>query len=588
MEPPVKERARGKSSPTAPKPPAGGIHNLADRLASTAFGRFVGQLFYNLGYWAEYIALCTARGLRAGGVRTWQGTARVARRLGRFVWGGVRGVWAELTAPFRRFINGLRNIRALVREQKQQGRAHAAKEGLAYFGRGFKLYWPLVRRALAYVMPLLALGVFYYTVTTILDYQYVLAVEVEGNVVGYVENEMVFDAARNDLQTRIATAAANTDREWNITPSYSLAVRSMSVMSETSMTDAILRASGDEIQEATALYVDNELKAITTEGARLQQALDEMLAPYEQPDNENFRVEFDKDVELVDGIYFTDSISGYEQIDSLIHGQEQGEVYYTVQKNDTPGGIAARNNLTLDELVALNPEILEKLFVGDQVLVTQSRDFLPIKTVERRVYTEEIQYKTETTNSSDYSFGTTKVVQEGQNGTMQVTSDFVTVNGITTEQRIDETVLVEPVTRKVIKGTRLPNGQVGQVGSGVLSWPVPASSRLSRGFGGSHYGLDIIGPYATGIYAADDGVVTISGSGQTHWSYGICVKIDHGNGMQTMYAHMSQALVSRGSYVKRGQLIGLMGSTGCSTGTHLHFEVWVGGVRRNPYSYVAS
>ncbi|MEG0833291.1 MAG: M23 family metallopeptidase, partial [Oscillospiraceae bacterium] len=90
--------------------------------------------------------------------------------------------------------------------------------------------------------------------------------------------------------------------------------------------------------------------------------------------------------------------------------------------------------------------------------------------------------------------------------------------------------------------------------------------------------------YGTPIYAADNGTVTISTT--LPWDYGTYVMIDHGNGMSTVYGHNSANLVEVGDVVARGQLIGLMGSTGNSTGNHCHFEVRLQGVRVDPAIYL--
>ncbi len=112
---------------------------------------------------------------------------------------------------------------------------------------------------------------------------------------------------------------------------------------------------------------------------------------------------------------------------------------------------------------------------------------------------------------------------------------------------------------------------------GVRSDPFNGGARM-------HKGIDIPGPIGTPIYATADGVVSRSG-----WAsgYGNLVQISHGGGMETRYGHMSKLLVEANSYVKRGQLIGLMGSTGRSTGSHLHYEVRVDGAAINPIPFVA-
>ncbi|NTW31693.1 MAG: M23 family metallopeptidase [Bacteroidetes bacterium] len=99
-----------------------------------------------------------------------------------------------------------------------------------------------------------------------------------------------------------------------------------------------------------------------------------------------------------------------------------------------------------------------------------------------------------------------------------------------------------------------------------------------------HPGIDIISPRGTPIYATGDGIVQTPGGGRLS-GYGICVVINHGYGYQTLYGHMSRKSVNEGAKVKRGQLIGYVGSTGMSTAPHLHYEVWKNGTKMNPVNY---
>jgi murein DD-endopeptidase MepM/ murein hydrolase activator NlpD len=112
---------------------------------------------------------------------------------------------------------------------------------------------------------------------------------------------------------------------------------------------------------------------------------------------------------------------------------------------------------------------------------------------------------------------------------------------------------------------------------GVRSDPFNGRARM-------HKGIDIPGAIGTPIYATADGIVSRAG-----WSngYGNLVEIAHGNGMETRYGHMSKLIVAPNSHVRRGQIIGLMGSTGRSTGSHLHYEVRVDGAAINPLPFVA-
>ncbi len=126
---------------------------------------------------------------------------------------------------------------------------------------------------------------------------------------------------------------------------------------------------------------------------------------------------------------------------------------------------------------------------------------------------------------------------------------------------------------------------------GEYMWPLPTGKGyISCYYGGRdpngspHYGLDIAISYGTPIYAANDGTVL---KAEWHYSYGYYILIDHGNGMSTLYAHCSSLNVGAGQTVAKGQVIGGVGSTGFSTGNHLHFEVRKSGNRQNPLSYVA-
>lgn len=138
------------------------------------------------------------------------------------------------------------------------------------------------------------------------------------------------------------------------------------------------------------------------------------------------------------------------------------------------------------------------------------------------------------------------------------------------------------------------NGVTQVVAEGKFIWPLPVTSkRVTSPFGwrsdpftgekSYHSGIDIADKKGTPIYASNNGTVLIATS---DGSYGKYILIDHGGGIYTCYAHCSKLLVSAGDYVSKGDQIAEMGSTGRSTGTHLHFEVREGKNRVNPFNYV--
>lgn len=139
------------------------------------------------------------------------------------------------------------------------------------------------------------------------------------------------------------------------------------------------------------------------------------------------------------------------------------------------------------------------------------------------------------------------------------------------------------VARPRTGGPVVARGSV--VGTGTMVWPTDWRV-ITQYFRWRHSGLDIDGDYNTKLYASDSGVVTHAGWGRTRGGYGIYIDVDHGNGLVTRYGHASKLFVSVGDQVTRGQAIGMVGTTGRSTGTHLHFEVIKGGRKLNPLQFI--
>ncbi|HEX3032743.1 MAG TPA: peptidoglycan DD-metalloendopeptidase family protein [Bacillota bacterium] len=154
--------------------------------------------------------------------------------------------------------------------------------------------------------------------------------------------------------------------------------------------------------------------------------------------------------------------------------------------------------------------------------------------------------------------------------------------------------LAEQESNKMAEIIRLRQQKKGgTTHTGVMTWPVPGRSRISSPYGWRvhpilgvekfHRGIDIPAPSGTPIHSAQAGQVIFSG---TMNGYGNVVVVDHGGGVSTLYAHMRSRGVSVGQEVDKGQVIGQVGSTGRSTGPHLHFEVRKGGDPVNPMPYL--
>lgn len=158
--------------------------------------------------------------------------------------------------------------------------------------------------------------------------------------------------------------------------------------------------------------------------------------------------------------------------------------------------------------------------------------------------------------------------------------DFTSADTIVAE------LYVKPVEKKVVAVSTAANTSGSKVNIGItLAKPTSGtiSSRFGSRWGSTHTGLDIAGPVGTTIKAAANGTVTFAG---WNGSYGYMIKLSHGNGIETYYCHCSSLMVSEGQSVSVGEKIAEMGSTGNSTGSHLHLEVRVNGVAQNPQNYV--
>ena len=261
------------------------------------------------------------------------------------------------------------------------------------------------------------------------------------------------------------------------------------------------------------------------------------------------------------------------------------EMTYTVQPGDTLWSIAQKNDLTFRELCALNTNFKgaaltegSNIQEGDTLIVTKEEATLEVRITKIETRQEEIPFTTETTQSNEYTKGTTKTLQEGENGLRLVTLQNVyDANGTLLEQTVVSTqTLKEAVPKKVVVGTKKVTNKTAYItGSGQFIWPVPNYRYCSRWYGSGHKGVDICAPAGTPIYASAGGTVTKAGYNKAGagTGYGYSVIISHSGGYTTVYAHCLSLTVSAGQSVRQGQLIGYVGSTGRSSGNHCHFEI---------------
>ncbi|WP_302200199.1 peptidoglycan DD-metalloendopeptidase family protein [uncultured Gemmiger sp.] len=545
----------------------------------------IGDLLYMIGFWVEYAGVCAWRKLR---VVVNAIAATVGNLLLMIVRPFVLGILTlveDLTSPFTRMASGIRHIQQLSQEMEEEdaGQIRAAK--LQYFRRGVKKYYPIVWNAITYILPVIAAAALVIIVRNGLDLHFVLNVQVNGESVGYVDNEQVFENARDDVQSRINTAksmliesgASVPDTQWDVSPTYTLAV-SGQTMTESEIANAILRTASDEIVDATAVYIDGELRFVTTEGDHLRTYLESVKEPYEDTDDPSVYTAFAHEIRLLDGVYLNESISSYSDIINELN-QGAGIKTYTAVEGDTVQSIIDTTGVSFDSLAQMNPELLtldQEVEAGTEIITgAASAELLKVKVVRQETETVAIPFDTQNSESSEYDFGKVVTLQEGEDGSEDVTYEITMIDGVVTDrQAISYNVTKQAVPEITVTGTRLKSGMVAQIGSGSFIWPVPNYTYVSRWMSSGHRGADICAAYGTTIIASDSGTVIAAG---WHYSYGNYVEIDHGNGYKTLYAHMSAISVTQGQAVSQGDKIGEVGSTGNSTGNHCHFEMFYNG-----------
>ena len=229
-----------------------------------------------------------------------------------------------------------------------------------------------------------------------------------------------------------------------------------------------------------------------------------------------------------------------------------------------------------------------KSYEDVNVLLAKVQDSLSIKLETDWVYETEVAYETEVVYDDTMPADQEEITQEGVNGVSKITYRLTYIAGVQVDAAdTDVEVVTEPVKEKKVIGTYVKPGEA----TGEFMWPVPhthtVSSYMEWRWGRMHNGIDIAGggDYGEPFLASDGG--TVIWSGNDGGGYGNYVMIDHGNGYVTVYGHACELACSTGDYVNKGDVIGYIGSTGNSTGPHLHFEIRLNGEYQNPLDYVS-
>lgn len=358
----------------------------------------------------------------------------------------------------------------------------------------------------------------------------------EGSAV--VADESVFDTASEMMNQRMMFETA-TATEINTVATYQLGIIEESQFTDAAtICDDLIRSSDDVISEACGVYINGELGGVVRSSTDLRYVLETILREKKE-EEKALSVDYLESLELVNGLFPTSSILSTD----VFRDRMESQLHICVVKEET------------------------------------TEEEIPYKTITQK---DDSQY-------TDYS----EVVQEGKNGLRTCVDRVSYVDGEEiSREEVSQEVTEEAVSRIVVVGTKKrPTGKIPGEASGIFTWPSPIVRNISSYFGArwgtTHWGLDFSNgnSYGQTIVAADGG--TVSYVKLHNYGYGYHLLIDHGNGYQTMYAHASEILVSAGEKVAKGQPIALIGSTGDSTGAHLHFEIIKNGQKVDPLPYLS-
>lgn len=510
-------------------------------------------------------------------------------------------VFHERVEDFRELISEVKRVVADFSEKSPDRKLTDKLKG--YVRIAFSRYKKAFMYVLNIALPVVSFLIMLNVVSAWSETTFALEVNYNGEVIGYVSSEDVYKQAREQaldrLDISVATATDTTGDEVIGDAEYKIKPVKLSQINDSSVIcDKLIEKSDSNITNACGIYINNAFVCAVKNETDALTVFDSILAEHETGEA-NAVVSFVEKIEYVQGLYPDEEniVRDADYLNEKLRTKKSEARYYTVQSGDTVSQIAEKFNMKTSDLFNLNPELRERIYVGQQILLSQEVGFVQVQTTKTEVRTVEIPYETVKVNTDKLYIGDKKVVTKGVNGLQEVTELVTYIDGVkVSTKEVSRTTIREAVDEKVQVGTKKNTGSSSSVSfGGRFVWPAGGgATHVSSYYGrrslnGWHGGIDIVKPggHSTGcpVYAADSGTVKLA---RVYSSYGYCVIIDHGGGLQTLYAHMKPGSlrVSAGQYVSRGQQIGQIGSSGFVTGPHLHFEVRVNGTKVNPAPYL--
>ncbi|MDE7479346.1 MAG: M23 family metallopeptidase [Lachnospiraceae bacterium] len=298
-------------------------------------------------------------------------------------------------------------------------------------------------------------------------------------------------------------------------------------------------------------------------------------------------IEYAEKIEVVETYLLDEELHTVEDAVNLVTKEQETQIIYKVVSGDTLSQISLANNIPMEELIAMNDALEDEntmIRVDQELVITVPEPELSIIWKEEQVYTEDYEAEVQYIPNDDW-YTTQKVTrQEPSAGRRKVAAVITYKNGQEVGREIlKEEIYADAVPKIVERGTKIPPTYIKPIAGGRLSSGFGARSAPKKGASTYHKGVDWATPTGTTVVASNAGTVVHAG-----WAsgYGYAVYINHADGRQTRYGHLSKVLVKAGQTVSQGERIALSGNTGVSTGPHVHFEIRINGSAVNPLKYM--
>lgn len=338
-----------------------------------------------------------------------------------------------------------------------------------------------------------------------------------------------------------------------------------------------------------------EAQAVMSTSAGIDSVIENLfkeVEPAVEKDFEDYQeglisIQYGNTVEVVEAYLAPDAFTEVNRaIEDITKEQEKNEVYEVVS-GDTLSGISLKTNLPMEKLIEMNENLENEnslIRVGEELIITVPEPEVTIERKEELYYEEDYEEDIIYVDNDNWFTTQTKILQEPSAGHRRAVAVISYRNDKEVEREIiKEEITYQAVPKIVERGTKIPPTYIKPLSGGRLSSGFGRRKAPARGASTYHKGVDWATPVGTAVVASAAGKVAKAGWGS---GYGYVVYINHADGRQTRYGHLSKVLVSAGQTISQGQRIALSGNTGVSSGPHVHFEILIGGRQVNPLKYL--